>query len=67
VSSGCGGCVRSFPRRPRWAEFRSNWFVDVDGTLAETEETHRQAFNEAFARAASTGAGLPNFTASYCR
>ena len=24
---------------------------DVDGTLAETEELHRQAFNEAFARA----------------
>jgi len=23
---------------------------DVDGTLAETEELHRQAFNEAFAR-----------------
>jgi hypothetical protein len=24
---------------------------DVDGTLAETEEVHRQAFNAAFARA----------------
>ena len=24
---------------------------DVDGTLAETEETHRQAFNDAFAEA----------------
>jgi beta-phosphoglucomutase-like phosphatase (HAD superfamily) len=23
---------------------------DVDGTLAETEETHRQAFNEAFVK-----------------
>ena len=23
---------------------------DVDGTLAETEELHRQAFNQAFAR-----------------
>ncbi len=29
---------------------------DVDGTLAETEEIHRQAFNEAFA-----AAGLPWF------
>lgn len=29
---------------------------DVDGTLAETEETHRQAFNETFARR-----GLPWF------
>ena len=24
--------------------------LDVDGTLAETEEAHRQAFNDAFAQ-----------------
>ena len=31
---------------------------DVDGTLAETEETHRRAFNDTFAEA-----GLPTTNA----
>lgn len=39
------GRVRSLLLRGRALIF------DVDGTLAETEEVHRQAFNEAFARA----------------
>ena len=33
------------PRRERYAAL----LFDVDGTLAETEELHRRAFNESFA------------------
>ena len=41
---------------------------DVDGTLAETEEVHRNAFNAAFVRASSVGAGAtPLLTAALTR
>lgn len=34
----------------RWADERLQALIfDVDGTLAETEEAHRAAFNQAFA------------------
>ena len=40
---------------------------DVDGTLADTEEVHRQAFNLAFEPAAWIGSGSPRCTGSCCR
>ena len=39
--------LRKAARHESSANFRALVF-DVDGTLADTEELHRQAFNEAF-------------------
>ncbi len=40
---------------------------DVDGTLAETEECHREAFNQAFAEAGLSGNGKWNWDQSQYR
>ena len=41
---------------------RKALIFDVDGTLAETEEAHRAAFNQAFAMLCCLGTGTVIFT-----